>query len=144
MANILIWENGDPTTDDYFTSERSEFDAAHIVPWALSTGITLDGYATVYVAADGDLTPSIVLAYMIPIHKALKGAGLGVGLYGSGAVCEAVKNAGYCSKTWLTNSHGFNGYEGWIHNADIVQFLPTNVNGLDIDHDSSNGNSGGW
>lgn len=147
VSNVLIYENGAPTTDAYFTPSQARYDAQHAPALAVATGAPTDGSVALYFAVDGDCSADIdgpVAAYFKIVHAAAKAAGFAVGVYGSGAVCKMLIGLGYVSKTWLSQSTGFPGYHDWEPYADIVQGRSANVHGIDIDYDTSNGHAGGF
>lgn len=147
MYNVLIYENGSPTTDAYFTAYTSAYDAEHAPRLAVATGAPIDGSVALYFAVDGDCSAdpeSVVAAYFKVVHAATKAAGFACGVYGSGAVCKMLTDLGYVSKTWLSQSTGFPGYLGWMHSADIVQGKSAQVHSIDIDYDTSSGHAGGF
>lgn len=66
-----------------------------------------------------------------------------VGVYGSGAVCDAVKGAGLAQYSWLSNSAswaGSLGYDGW----NIKQGDPLDGLSFDNDSDEARGEYGGF
>lgn len=75
-----------------FTAARGAIDAKHSIAQAKATGAT-PGRA-IYFGADGDFKPEEVMAYFKIACPAVKAAGFRCGMYGSGAVCEALKKAG--------------------------------------------------
>lgn len=66
-----------------------------------------------------------------------------VGVYGSGATCEAMLGAGLADFAWLAQSIGFTGtpgFTGW----NIKQGMPHKFCGLDTDPDDAHGDYGGF
>lgn len=97
--------------------------------------------AACYFACDTDFSnragtvDSLVLPYFEAIMGAFHGSGYRIGIYGDGDACEAVKTRGLVDLTWLANARAWAGYARWQPRADIVQLLPANVVGLDVDPD---------
>lgn len=94
--------------------------------------------ACVYFAVDVDATPALIRGNVLPYFKAVKDAFADgyyrVGVYGPGAVCAAVRDAGYADLGWLSNAKGWRGYAAFKPRADLVQLLPTHIaGGLDVD-----------
>lgn len=94
--------------------------------------------ACVYFAVDTDVPAAQIRSHVIPYFKAIKDAfsdgEYRVGVYGPGAVCQALKTAGLCDLFWLANAKGWSGYARFKSQADLVQRLPTKiVGGLDVD-----------
>lgn len=58
--------------------------------------------------------------------EAIKAAGLPyeAGVYGPGAFCQALLDAGLVRWTWLANAKGWPGYAAFKDRADILQSLP--------------------
>jgi Domain of unknown function (DUF1906) len=139
---VSVYENGFPTSNAYFTEDQGKIDSENAVRCAQAAGQPQG--SAIYFAYDADLDPNAVMDYAKAVHAIVKAAGYITGCYGSGAVCKALSEAGYVSKTWLSQSHGFRGYAQWQNNADIVQGPEGHYLGLDIDADTSGGNAGGW
>lgn len=94
--------------------------------------------ACVYFAIDIDGTSAQLRNNVLPYFKAVSEAFADgeytTGIYGPGWFCQAVKDAGYVTYTWLANAKGWKGYKAFLPNADLVQELPTHIaGGLDVD-----------
>lgn len=94
--------------------------------------------AAVYFAVDQDATVAQIGDYVLPYFKAVKDAFADgyyrVGVYGPGAVCAAVIDAGFADLGWLSNAKGWKGYAAFKPRAALVQLLPTHIaGGLDVD-----------
>lgn len=92
----------------------------------------------VYFAVDTDGTQAQlrnnVLPYFAAIREAFADGEYTVGIYGPGAFCQAVKDAGTADYFWLANATGWTGYKAFKPHAHIVQRLPTKIaGGLDVD-----------
>jgi hypothetical protein len=137
MAIGLVHEAGVPTTVGYFTVARADANAAD----ALNTVGALNVPTSVPVFFTVDYDPSVddiagpITDYFTAVHGAFSGAGRLIGVYSSGAACKALLAAGVVHFTWLSQSTGFNGYEEWKPQADIVQGPESQVAGLDVDTD---------
>jgi Domain of unknown function (DUF1906) len=94
--------------------------------------------AAVYFAVDFDATPgqiaNTVLPYFSEIHSTFANSGYLVGVYGSGAVCNALKGAGVAHFTWLAQSRGWLGSSAF-YDWDISQGSECQILGLDVDTD---------
>lgn len=143
---VSLYENGSPTTAGYFTANRGAYDGRVAAAKAEAAGQPAATiiYPTVdYDAAHADL-PAIS-EYFKEMRSALTAAGYTIGVYGSGLVCRTLKEQGLVTKTWLSQSHGWQGYADWIDQADIVQGHVTRLFGADADLDiSALTGGGGW
>lgn len=142
---ISVWESGQPTSGDYFTRVKGKLDGAAAVKRALAAGQpkgTVIYAAVDYDASASDLTG--IRAYFEAFQAELAAAGYLTGVYGSGRVCAFLKGAGLVTKTWLTQSKGFAGYQTWLPCADIVQGAEKTIHTIDADLDETNGAAGGW
>lgn len=102
--------------------------------------------ACVYFACDTDFTAAQIKLLVIPYFKEIRAA-FGdqfyrVGVYGSGAVCSALKSAGLVDLTWLAQSRGWAGYKDWLSKADLVQGAAMHIAGLDVDPNTAHGDFG--
>jgi hypothetical protein len=63
-----------------------------------------------------------------------------IGVYGSGAVCQAVLDAQLAELAWLSCSTGWRGYREFLASGrwSLKQHLPTMLAGLDVDPDERN------
>lgn len=121
----------------------SAADGARDGPYAYKVASALgapDG-AAVYFAVDTDATPAQIRSYVLPYFQQIKQAFSGglyrIGVYGCGAVCEAVIGAGLADLGWLSCSKGWTGYASFLSKAALVQSVPTHLSGLDIDPDTA-------
>jgi len=133
----LVHESGVPTNVGYFTTDRATANATDALNTVNGLGVptNVPVFFTVdYDPSDADINGPI-LNYFKTIHTQVGGTGRLVGVYSSGAACEALKNAGVVHYTWLSQSTGFRGYAAWKPNADIVQGPEKQVVGLDCDTD---------
>lgn len=99
--------------------------------------------AGIYFAVDTDESASrirsLVLPYFEEVKKGLAGT-YRVGVYGSGAVCDAVQAAGLTELTWLAQSTGWTNYRPYrdSNKWNLIQRMPLTIAGLDIDPDDIN------
>lgn len=143
---VSVWENGRPTSPAYFSSIMGFHDGseamgeAKIIRQPLRTPIY---FAVDYDASIDDL-PAI-RDYFLSVNKMLKGQ-YHVGAYGSGLVLGYLRDEGLINYTWLSQSHGFAGYDNLLKSGgvNIIQGPEHTVFGLDVDEDTTAGNGGGW
>jgi hypothetical protein len=104
--------------------------------------------AGVYFACDQDFSPAQINALVVPYFHAIRaafgGSGFRVGVYGSGAVCAAVKSAGLADLTWEAQSRGWMNYSAWLTKADIIQGPEQVLAGLDVDTDTARADIGDY
>ena len=141
---VSIYENGSPTSADYFSAGKGAFDGGIAVQRAEAAGQPKGTW--IYPTVDYDASQNDLLAieeYFRAFNAKVTGAGYKTGVYGSGLVCRTLKTAGIVSKTWLTQSHGWAGYGQWLQFADMVQGHVTSLFGVDADLDTSAASGGG-
>lgn len=122
---VAVWESHsrDPS---HFTYDWGYFDA--MAAYQQAKAIGQPPASAIYFAVDYNAAPwSLwqIEAYFRGIAAGLSAAGGGnpdyaVGVYGSGAVCDAMKRAGLARYAWLSNSFAWEGstsYPDW----DIMQ-----------------------
>ncbi len=146
---VPIWENGYPTSASYFSKSKGLSDGAAAYAYAKNI-IGQPGLSVIYFAVDYDASTAdisgVITDYFNGVCEAFKSAGgnYGIGVYGSGAVCEyicrTVVQVGY---TWLAQSTGWAGY-GKYKNWNIKQGVSCIVAGVSCDSDISNDNAGGF
>lgn len=142
---VSVWENGFPTTWGYFSQSRGHQDGQIAVHEAINVGQPAG--SCIYFAVDYDAGAhelAAISAYFTEAQKQAKEAGYVAGVYGSGLVCQHLKDAGLVSKTWLAQSTGFAGFHHWKPKADIVQGPEYHLMNMDADADTSSGAAGGW
>ncbi len=119
--------------------------AAHVAP-------TLDAPdgACVYFAVDVDASLYQIRKLVVPYFRSVAAAfkehapKLRVGVYGSGAVCEAVIGAKLADLAWLSCSMGWTGSREFLASNKwaLRQHLPQPVASIDADPDDPNGDIG--
>jgi Domain of unknown function (DUF1906)/Putative peptidoglycan binding domain len=114
--------------------------AAHVIGQPSGSAIY---FAVDYDASDADIRTRIV-PYFAAVRSALTG-GTGtpsyqIGVYGSGAVCQALLKAGLVSFTWVSQSGGFNGTAAFLRSGqwNLHQRLPSTLCGLSVDQNDPN------
>jgi Domain of unknown function (DUF1906) len=135
-ANLMIgvvYEDG-PTSANYFSNARGVQDATAAFNMAISLGQPTGSaiyFAVDYDASDGDISGPI-LDYFNGVSQGLQNASSSaggvvaftIGVYGSGAVCNSIKQQSNIAKyAWLAESQGWNGtatYAGWDVNQAIA------------------------
>ena len=128
-----VWERGEPTSAEYFTADQGREDAAGAAAFAASIGQPQG--SVIFMAIDYDSQPGDVADYVREAHDHLKALGWLMGLYGNGLTLSAFIADGYCHCGWLSQSHGFAGYDDFASVAAIVQGPETTVLGMDVDLD---------
>ncbi|HEU4886922.1 MAG TPA: glycoside hydrolase domain-containing protein [Thermoanaerobaculia bacterium] len=140
---VTVYEDG-PTSYSYFSASRGTADAGGAIEQAEAIGQPKGSaiYFTVdYDAAPDEITGNIT-AYFEAIAAALNGTYV-VGVYGSGAVCTAITEAGYAHFAWLAQSTGWSGYSQFNTWA-IKQGPEQPICGLNSDSDVANGEFGAF
>lgn len=96
----------------------------------------------VFFAVDVDAGPSQINKLVLPYFEALRKSPLDflrLGVYGSGAVCLTVLQAGFADLAWLSCSMGWSGSRTFLaakpEELVLVQGLPTTLANLDCDPD---------
>lgn len=104
--------------------------------------------SAVYFAVDFDASAAETRRAILPYFRGVARAfeepnGLPVyrvGVYGSGAVCAAVLDAGLAELAWVSCSTGWSGYRAFVASGrwNLKQHLPVTIAGLDTDPDDVN------
>jgi hypothetical protein len=149
LTTVVIWENGFPTKAGYFSQGQGQSDATAALKIASETIGQPEGSA-IYFAVDYDATASDVSGpvtkYFQGIQSVFANAGNAykVGVYGSGATCQALLDAGLATFAWLSQSTGFRG-SSTFKNFNIKQGKETTICGMDADLDQADvANCGGF
>ena len=143
MKIVAVYEDG-PTEYSYFSATRGNEDATTAMQQAAAVGQPHGSaiYFTVdYNATDSDIAANIT-AYFQAVNQVLDGYYI-IGVYGSGAVCSAMLNAGLAARAWLCQSTAWSGYSDftdWV----IKQGPEQAVCGLNSDTDVAQGHYGGF
>jgi hypothetical protein len=136
---VTVWE-WHSSTPSYFTYASGYYDAMSAVRQARSVGQPPG--SAIYFAVDFNARDAALYAvdqYFRGVNAGLAAAGGGyrVGVYGSGAVCAAVKGARLAQYAWLSGSSSWDGtagYNDWnIRQAPAAQ----RFGNLSFDHDAN-------
>jgi len=144
---FALWENGYPTTDNYFTQAQAALDANSLL--AATAEIQQPTSAPVYVTVDYDARPNVVLPYFKVLHESRFHVDnqIPLGVYGSGAVCQALLEIGYVSFTYLAYSPEWSGHDAFL-SSNLWNLWQTSNDtpllGLSVDTVQSQGHGGGW
>ena len=114
MTIGIVFENN-PTQASYFTDDQASADGANALAVVASLGIpqNIPVFFTVdYDASSSDISGCIG-DYFTSVHSQFEAAGRLIGVYGSGAACQALKGQGVAHFTWLAQSTGWMGYASW-------------------------------
>jgi hypothetical protein len=152
---VAVWENGYPTSPDYFSYEAGKKDGhdAHRYAHSIGQPANTPIYFTVdYDASEADLS-GVVSKYMSGVLDAFReeeiaaGTHYDVGIYGSGQTCghmlDAFRGAGGIRYAWLAESRGWRGYQTFS-DWNIKQLTGATVAGIPVDTNVTNGNGGGF
>jgi len=151
MSIIAVWENGFPTSAEYFDYQKGVFDGTSAYHYALRKISQPSGtaiYFTVdYDAREADLHGP-VQRYFSGVHDAFHTISAGapayaVGVYGSGLVCSTLRSTSHATYTWLSQSRGWTGTME-CREWNIKQGPGTVIGGLHCDSNETTGNGGGF
>jgi hypothetical protein len=122
-----------------------ERDGAFAMKMAPALGAP-DG-ACIYFAVDTDASAAQMRKLVLPYFAAIRAAfapHLKVGVYGSGAVCAAVLDAGSADLAWLACSMGWSGSRDFLGSRRwaLRQHLLATVAGVPCDPDDASGEFG--
>jgi peptidoglycan hydrolase-like protein with peptidoglycan-binding domain len=85
--------------------------------------------SAIYFAVDLDPTADDVngqvMEYFHAVHTVMAGSAYKTGIYGSGLTCRLIRDAGFAKFTWLSQSTGFQEYQAFLPQADVVQAAPS-------------------
>lgn len=141
---VSVWENGFPTSAEYFSKSRGAQDGKGAIRCAKLAGQPTN--TVIYAAVDFDAMPTdevAVMAYLLAFDEVVKPASYHLGVYGSGAICALARARGIAKYAWLAQARGWRGYHD-CQNPNIIQEGSITVEGVDCDADESFGNGGGW
>jgi hypothetical protein len=118
--------------------------------YARSYGATIIGQpagSTIYFGVDFDAKPTEIRDRVIPYFQGVadqvaKPTGeptYVIGVYGSGATCKAVLDAGLAQRAWLAQSKGWSGYSAFLNSGRwaLSQAMPTTIAGIECDPDAA-------
>jgi len=143
ISIVAVYEDG-PTSYSYFSSDRGVADANGAIQQANAVGQPSE--SAIYFTVDYDATSSDIAGNITSYFQAIAatiGSQFRVGVYGSGAVCAAIKSIGCASLAWLAQSTGWNGYSSFSDWA-IKQGPEQTICGLNADSDVAQGEFGAF
>ena len=136
-----------------FTRDLGAQDAAYARSYASQT-VGQPAGSAIYFAVDCDPTASEIKANIVPYFQGVAAAfaaptgepAYDVGVYGSGATCDAVLTAGLAKYAWLAQSKGWSGYAAFHKSGRwaMEQGMPVTAGGVDGDPDTANPNGAGF
>jgi Domain of unknown function (DUF1906)/Bacterial SH3 domain len=134
-----------------FTQSIGELDGAYARGYAARIIGQPTGSA-IYFAVDVDASAKQIHDSVLPYFQGVTTAfatqngqpNYRVGVYGSGATCEAVLDAGLATFAWLAQSKGWAGYKAFLQSNrwSLLQSMPSKVGEIDCDLDRANGDFG--
>ncbi len=140
---VAVYEDG-PTSYAYFSADRGTADAEGAMEQAAEVGQP-EGTA-IYFTVDYDAQASEIAGNITDYFKAINAA-IGtkyiVGVYGSGATCQAILDAGLAKVAWLSCSSSWLGTKSFTNWA-IKQANPATIFGLNADPDQANASLGAF
>lgn len=142
----IVYEGKRGNDITYFDSQAGVEDGAYARMYAQHT-IGQPAGSTIYFGIDTDADPrkgkdeinQRVIPYFQGIAKAFAsdtgGSNYVPGVYGSGAVCEALLAAGLVRMTWLAQSTGWSGYQKFLASGqwNLLQGMDTVIAGVKCD-----------
>jgi hypothetical protein len=130
-----------------FSQTNGTQDASHARDYA-SHQIGQPRGSAIYFAVDYDATAGDVRSSIIPYFTAVRQAfatasgepEYQIGVYGSGAVCQALLDARLVSLTWVSQSRGFRGTADFVASGrwNLKQGRESNLCGMSIDSNEAN------
>ncbi|MGH7047987.1 MAG: DUF1906 domain-containing protein [Stellaceae bacterium] len=145
---VAVWESHS-RSPTHFSYSSGYYDA--VMAYQQARAIGQPPGSAIYFAVDYNV-PSQFLASIDEYFRGVAAgltaegggnAGYAVGVYGSGAVCDAIKSAGLARYSWLSNSfawEGSTGYDDW----NIMQGSPRPDLSFSQDSDEARADYGGF
>jgi len=129
-----------------FDQDLGELDAKYAHDYALNV-IAQPANSAIYFCVDVDATPAQIRDRVLPYFQSVVSVfnsavpSYQVGIYGSGATCDAVLSAGLARYAWLAQSTGWAGYPDFLQSKRwaLSQGMPTKIGELSCDPDQANG-----
>ena len=130
-----------------FDQDLGELDAKYAHDYAASV-ISQPANSAIYFGVDVDASAAQIRDRVIPYFQGVASAfsaaatpSYQVGVYGSGATCDAVLAAGLARYAWLAQSTGWAGYRQFLQSKRwaLSQAMPTKIGELSCDPDQANG-----
>ena len=150
MSIVAVWEDGNPTSSQYFSRSEGVDDGTSAYNIASKIGQPADTpiyFAVDYDATDADIS-GCINDYFLGIKEGFDTISAGasihpIGVYGSGAVCDWMLKRKVVSYTWLAQSTGWRGHDDFT-SWNIKQYEETTVCTLDVDTDDAISDYGGF
>ena len=140
---VAVYEDA-PTAYSYFSAARGTLDAQTAIAQAADAG--QPDRSAIYFTVDYDAAADEIAGQITSYFQALNAA-IGtqfiVGVYGSGATCQAILDAGLAGLAWLSCSTAWDGsktFDRWA----IKQGNPATIFGLNADPDQAAGDFGAF
>ena len=131
---------GDQATN--FERNTGVADAAYARTYGATT-IGQPGGSAIYFGVDFDATADEIRSRVLPYFQGIADTfrtATGepdylIGVYGSGATCKAVLDAGLAQFAWLAQSTGWSGYTAFLRSNrwTLSQNMPANIGGVSCD-----------
>lgn len=133
-----IWERGNPTTTEYFSTAQGTSDGQAAAMYALELG--QPSQTQIFACFDYDPTIGAIEGplrdYMEAFREAIRQDGYWASAYGSGTLLQRYIGYGIAHSGWLSQSKGFSGYETFKPSAAIIQGPSKTICGLGADADT--------
>lgn len=140
----IVYEGARGDNIDYFEYAAGLRDGAYARTYG-HEAIAQPAGSAIYFAVDADATAKQISDKVIPYFKGV-GAALAdatgepsyvIGVYGSGAVCQALLDAKLVGLSWLAQSTGWMGYQAFLGSRrwTLYQNMPSSVAGVACDPD---------
>jgi hypothetical protein len=148
LSIVLVYEDN-PTAGSYFSFGQGESDGTRAAQQASLLGApdnTTIYFSVDYDASDADLAGAITEYFqgVVASFRSFAAANnpqYRVGVYGSGATCIAMINAGVTTQGWLATARRWRGQDKFTDFA-INQGVPAVIAGLSVDPDDAIGDYG--
>jgi len=134
-----------------FTNTLGQLDGAYARQYGAQV-IGQPAGSAIYFGADIDATPNQISNCIQPYFEGVAAAmtaanGLPIyqiGIYGSGASCDAILTAQLARYAWLAQSTGWQDYQNFLQSNrwSLLQGMPADVGELNCDPNTSNGDFG--
>jgi hypothetical protein len=140
ITTVVVWENGFPTKASYFSNAKGVSDAAAALKMSSEIGQPVG--SAIYFAVDYDATAADVSGPISQYFQGVKSVfdaaeqQYAIGVYGSGATCQSLLDAGLVTFTWLSQSTGFRGSKTFTA-FNIKQGPEATICGMDGDGDDA-------
>jgi hypothetical protein len=134
-----------------FTQQLGALDCAYAREYGAKI-ISQPSGSAIYFGVDIDASATQIQDCVIPYFKGIASAmatpnGLlsyQIGIYGSGAACDAILSAGLAQYSWLAQSKGWQGYKTFLQSKrwSLLQSMPSSVGEIGCDPNTPNGDFG--